>query len=122
MLIRLLLQASLDLSQIAASAAELDQLVLQMRRSWLAVHRLRPVSRVQCIQVALDAVVDLLHALLKLVGREVLVAIVDRLELAAVDGNDGLGKQLELAAHRQRSACRHCGCPCRCHAESRQWS
>ena len=49
---------------------------------------------------------QLLQARLELSVGEVLVAVVDRLELAAVDRNDGLGKQVqpptqhdELTAH-----------------------
>jgi hypothetical protein len=49
-----------------------------MRGLRFDLNRLRPVSRVQCIQLALDTLVDLFHPLLKLVGREVLVAIVHR--------------------------------------------
>ncbi len=47
----------------------------------------------------------LLQALLELVGREVLVAGVDRLELAAVDGDQGRTEQADLPAqHHELSA------------------
>ena len=57
-----------------------------------------PVGAIQRRQVARDAGLDLLDALGDLGDREVLVAVVDGLELAAVDGDDRPGEQVELAA------------------------
>ena len=51
-----------------------------------------PVRAVELGQIACDALLQLLHALLELGVGEVLVAVVDRLELAAVDGNDRLSR------------------------------
>jgi hypothetical protein len=45
------------------------------------------------LQIARDAVLNLRHAPVHLGAREVLVAIVDRLELAAVNGDAGLREQ-----------------------------
>ena len=58
------------------------------------------VSAVELDQVALDAVFQLLDASCELAVGEVLVAVVDRLELAAVDGDDAIGKQLHPAAQQ----------------------
>ena len=62
------------------------------------------VGGLQSIQIALDALLDLLLAPVNLVRREVAVAAVDRLELAAVDGHDRLGKQLQLPAQLHEAA------------------
>jgi len=61
---------------------ELVQLLLQVRGSRFKISRLRPIGRVQRIQIALNAFVDLLHPLLKLVWRKVLVPVIDGFELA----------------------------------------
>src|SRR5262249_51182601 len=50
------------------------------------------------VQVSGDALFHLLHARLHLALGEVLVAVVDRLELAAVDRDDRLREQIESAA------------------------
>ena len=88
----------------------------------LHLRRLRAVGRLQRVQVALDALLDLLLTPLDLVRREVAVAAVDRLELAAVDRDDRLREQLQLAAQLRRSGGTRCGCPRRCPAGSRRWS
>jgi hypothetical protein len=56
------------------------------------------VGPVEGGQVARDAGIDLFHALGDLGHGEVLVAVVDRLELAAVDRHHGLGEQIQPAA------------------------
>ena len=56
------------------------------------------VSSIQGRQIACDAGVHLLHALGDLGQCEVLVSVVDRFELAAVDRHDRLGEQVEPAA------------------------
>src|SRR5450755_4036259 len=66
--------------------------------------RHRAVGGVECRQVALDAFLDLLLALLDLGGREVPVTTVDRLELAAVDSNSGLREELEVSAQHHEAA------------------
>ncbi len=68
------------------------RLGLELRRRQCAVRC------VQRIEVALDALFNLLLALLDLAGREVAVTRVDGLELAAIDGDHGLRKQLQLSA------------------------
>ena len=52
--------------------------------------RLLPVGAVELLQIARDALLDLRHASIHFGAREVLVAIVDRLELVAVNGDAGL--------------------------------
>src|SRR6185436_16904002 len=56
------------------------------------------IRAIELIQVALNALLELFHSRLEFALREVLVAIVDRLELAAVDRHDRLGEQLQPAA------------------------
>ena len=63
-----------------------------------------PVRAVQLSQVASNTLLQLRHALLELGVGEVLVAVVDRLELAAIDRNDRLGEQIELAAQHDEFA------------------
>ena len=57
-----------------------------------------PIRTVKLSQVAADAFLQLRHALLEFVVGEVLIPIVDRLELAAVDRHDCLREQIEPAA------------------------
>jgi hypothetical protein len=49
-------------------------------------------------EIALDAVIDFLHPLLQFATREVAVMGVHRLELAAINGDDRLREQIQLAA------------------------
>jgi hypothetical protein len=98
LLIRLLLQLLFNFPQGLHLLPELAQFLLQVRRLRLKVSRLRPIGGIEGIQIALDAFVNLLHPLFELVRREVLIAVVDRLELAAIDRHDGLAEQVELAA------------------------
>lgn len=60
--------------------------------------RQRTVGGVQGFEVALDAVFDLLLALLHFARREVAVPRVDRLELADINGDNSLSEQLQLPA------------------------
>src|SRR5712692_7994172 len=55
-------------------------------------------------QIAVDTLFDLLHARAHLATGEVAVAVVDRLELAAVDGDDRLREQVEPAAQLDEPA------------------
>src|SRR6188472_4613500 len=59
-----------------------------------------PVGGVELLQIARNALLDLRHAPVHLGAREVLVAIVHRLELAAVDRHAGLREQAYRAAQR----------------------
>lgn len=88
-------------------SAQSSDLLLDPDRAGLRHVALLAIRPVQGGEVALDALVDLLHSLANLGHREVLVAIVHGFELAAVDCNYGLRKQAqstaqldELAAHR----------------------
>src|SRR5690606_7205266 len=62
------------------------------------LRRLRSVRRVQRHQIAVDTLLNLLLTVVDLAGREVLVAGVDGLEFAAIDGNQGLVEQPEITA------------------------
>jgi hypothetical protein len=99
LLIRLPLQTKLNFSKLMHLLPEPDQFIQQALRCRFSLDRMYPVRRVQSVQISLDAFIDLLHSLFKLVRGEVLVPVVDGLELAAVNGNDGLGEQTELMAH-----------------------
>ncbi len=68
------------------------------------LRRLGAVRGLQCRQVALDALLDLLLTLVDLARREVAIAAVDRLELAAVDRHDRLREQLQIAAQLHEAA------------------
>ena len=104
LLVRLLLKFLLHLAQRTHVSAQLGYLVLELRRLGRQAFGLGAVGCVQRLQVAVDAFLDLLHALFELVRREVAVAVVDRLELAAVNRHDAVGKQLELAADHDELA------------------
>lgn len=93
-----LLQLHFGLIELTHLRAQLPDLVLQSLGLRLDLGRLRAVGRLQGIEVALDAVLDLLLTLVDLAGGEVAVPAVDRLELAAVDGNDGLREEPEFTA------------------------
>src|SRR5205085_10376925 len=79
--------------------SELGELLFEPRG--LCGERLRwllPVGGVHLAQVAGDALLELRPAPLHLRPREVPIAIVDRLELAAVDRNARIHKQTHLPA------------------------
>jgi hypothetical protein len=66
---------------------------------------LLPVSRIEIDQVAIDARFDFFHPSLQLGAGEISVTIVNRLELAAINGNQRLGEQTKpLAQHDELSA------------------
>lgn len=56
------------------------------------------IRRLQRVQVALDAPLDLALGRIDLGGRDIAVAAVDRLEPAAIDGHDGFREEFEAAA------------------------
>ena len=62
------------------------------------LRRLLPVCRFELAEVACNALLQLCTTTLYLALREVAVAIVDRLELAAVDGDARRREQPHLAA------------------------
>jgi len=62
------------------------------------------IGTVKFDQVALDALLKLLHPRLQLPVGKVLVSVVDRLELAAVDGHDAVSEQLQPAAQQHELA------------------
>src|SRR5437763_7585442 len=66
-------------------------------------HWHRAVGGVEGRQVALDALLELLFALLDLGRREVPVSTVDRLELAAIDSHCALREELELPAQHHEA-------------------
>src|SRR5215208_5128715 len=60
------------------------------------------VGRVELAKIARHALLDLRQAALHLRAREVLVAVVDRLELAAVNRHARLRQQADLSAERHK--------------------
>jgi len=61
------------------------------------------IGSLQGVQVALHALFDLLLAFVDLARREVAVPTVDCLELAAVDGHDGLREQLQVTSQHDEA-------------------
>ena len=57
-----------------------------------------PIGRIEVLEVAGDVLGNLLDPPLHLVGGEVLVAGVHRLELRTVDGDEGRSEQAQLSA------------------------
>ncbi|OAP50123.1 hypothetical protein ATC00_09105, partial [Sinorhizobium americanum] len=98
MFVRCGLDLLADLPEGLHLPAQAFDLLLEAHRLGLGDIAVLPVSSVQVRQIARDAGLHLLDALGDLGHSEVLVAVVDRLELAAVDGDDGSGEQVELAA------------------------
>jgi hypothetical protein len=66
--------------------------------------RLLPVGAIELVQIARDALLDLCQSPLHLGAREILVPIIDRLELAAVDGDASFGEQAHRAAEHNKPA------------------
>ena len=66
--------------------------------------RLLPVGAVELVQIARDALLDLRHSPLHLGAREILVPIVDRLELAAIDGDARFAEEAHRAAENNKPA------------------
>src|ERR1700719_3279501 len=81
-------------------SAQAGNLLLQSTRLGLGDIALFAVGSVQRPQVTRDAGLDLLHPPADLGYGVVLVAIVHRFELAAVDRNDGMSEELEPTAQR----------------------
>ena len=84
----------------------LDLLFQAARLGLERLGRLLPVGSVELLQIARDALLDLRHASVHLGAREVLIAVVHRLELAAVDRDAGFREQAHRAAQRDE-ACAH---------------
>jgi hypothetical protein len=61
-------------------------LLFQVRDSFIRQARWLSIGPVQFIHVAVDALLELLHASLEFALSEVFVSIVDRFKFAAVDG------------------------------------
>src|SRR5271154_1027232 len=80
---------------------KLGDLLLQTGRlGFESLGRLLPVGGVELLQIAGDASLDLRHSPLHLRPREVLVTIVHRLELAAVNRHAGFREQAHGATQR----------------------
>jgi len=84
--------------------AQGDDLFAQSLGLGFDLGRLGAIGGLQRCQVTLDALFDLLLALVDFARREVAVATVDRLELAAVDGHHRPGKQLQVPAQLHEAA------------------
>ena len=65
---------------------------------------LMPVSSIEILEVAVDAVLYRLHAVLQLGSGEVAVMVVDCLEFAAIDGHNRFRKHSKLLAHQDKLA------------------
>src|SRR3977135_4543476 len=78
--------------------AQLRDLLLEPRGLGLRHRRTLAVSRIELRQIAGDALIDLFQAPLHLGLGEVLVTVVHRLELAAVDGQARIAKEIEATA------------------------
>ncbi|MNI47949.1 hypothetical protein D3C73_1024910 [compost metagenome] len=72
--------------------AQALDLVVEPIGPGLDLDRLRSVRSVECRQIAADALLNLLLTFVNLGSREVLVARVDCLELASINGNQGLAE------------------------------
>ena len=82
---------------------QLRDLLLQAGRLGRArLRRLLPIGAVHLMQIAGDALLDLRQAPLHLGAREVVVAVVHRLELAAVDRDARFLEQPQGAAERNK--------------------
>ncbi len=81
----------------------LDLLFEAARLGFECLGRLLPVGGVELLQIARHALLDLRHPPLHLGPREVPVAVVHRLELAAVDRHAGLRQQPHRAAQRNKA-------------------
>src|SRR5258708_1707309 len=89
----------LDRFQALDLARELGKLLLEMRRLRSErFRRLLQVGGVELAQIPCHALLDLSEAALHLRAREILVAVVDRFELTAVDGNARFRQQAHLSA------------------------
>ena len=81
----------------------LDLIFEAARLGFERLGRLLPVGAVELLQIPRDTLLDLRHAPLHLGAREVLVAVVHRLELAAVNRDAGLREQTHRAAQRDEA-------------------
>src|SRR6266516_6243000 len=83
--------------------AQLRDLLLQPGRLGRARQRwLLPIGAVELLQIAGDTLLDLRHAPFHLRACEVLVTVVDRLGLAAIDRDAGFGEQAHGATERNK--------------------
>ena len=82
----------LDVIQSAHLFAQTFDLVIEPIGPGLDLDRLRSVRCVERRQIAVDALLNLLLTFVYLGSREVLVARVDCLELASINGNQGLAE------------------------------
>lgn len=60
------------------------------------------IGGIHCRQITLDATINFLHPLVEFAPREVAVMGIDRLELAAINGDDRLGEEIQLAARHDK--------------------
>ncbi len=98
------LQLLSNLLQVLHVRLDRGDLLLEPRNSAFRDQGRLPIRTVELGQIPADAFLQLRHALLELVVGEVLVAVVDRLELAAVDRHDRFGEQIEPTAQHDEFA------------------
>ena len=93
-----------DVPQRARLFLDAGELVFEVFDPRLGHQARVTVGTVEFGEVALHALIELLHPRLQLALGEVLVAVVDRLELAAVDGDRGLFEQAQFPAQQDELA------------------
>lgn len=94
----------LESVEFAHALAQLLDLLLQPLGLRLHTARLGAIGSLQHVKVALNALRNLLLESVDLHLREVPIPVVDCLEFAAIDGNDGLREQLEFTAKDNKPA------------------
>ena len=113
----------LDRREALHLAFELRELLLELLRLGRErLRRLLQVGRVELAEIARDALLQLRPPPLHLRAREVPVAVVDRLELAAVDGDACRREQPHLRGTARRTARTPCGSPAHCPCGNRRSS
>lgn len=97
---------SLSAGNLRATLVDYAQRFPQIDLGMVESSRTRLVTalrNIELLQIVRDALLNLRHAPVHLGAREVFVAIVDRLELTAVNGDAGLRQQTHHAAERNEA-------------------
>ncbi|MOA00449.1 hypothetical protein D3C78_1198110 [compost metagenome] len=96
--IRCFVELNLDFLELLHLGFQGRDLVVEAFGFDLSNGRFLTICGIERRQITIDAGLNLRHSPLKLGAGEVAVAIVDRLELAAVDGHQRFGEQTKLLA------------------------
>lgn len=97
-----LVQLSLNFRQLLHPGLQRCHLLLESRRSRFGNLDRLAIGGIHLCQIALNASIDFLHPLFEFASREVAVMSIDRFELAAINGYNRLGKEIELAAQHDK--------------------